>query len=1054
MAVISRERRVATRMSVAAAALLLNTAWPVLAHAQQSADTPTQTAPTPRPDQPVSPATAPAAPQTDTADTASDIVVTGYRASLQSSTNAKRDAVGFTDSIYAEDIGKFPDTNIAESFNRIPGIQITRDINGEGANVAIRGLGPNFTNVTLNGAPIAVASSGPTDAQGTDRSVDLSFFPTDLFTKLTVYKSYTANLLEGGAAGNIDMRSARAFDHPGTHLTYSLQGTKQGIEDRLGARGSLIFSATPSNTFGVLVGVSAQRIYSDIRGYETIGFTNPNLSAAQCGASSGCNATGGGNFTIPGTAPAGAGAGLIPGQTIDQAWLLDHNPGASIQQIDNGILPRLGRPSANYGSRSRINTIASVEWRPSDALHFYVDGLYGYKKNDLQREDLMWIVRNSQIIPTNTTYDRDDCSVGCVVNSGTYANSQFFLEYRPYMETTKLVSVNPGMEWEIAEKLHLNLSGNYTRSTFHRENPTVAPVTALGQGVTATFTNNPGGIPTIEPSIDVNDPANYVWTGGRLNISDERRLNTTKGIRGSFEWGDEHLALTVGGNYDDIYRRIRGYDNSQAWQNYVCGGNPSVTLTSPNTQPPCQGLANVPPGTPGYPTYPGYGTGYTSGATGPITYAGSAIPTSQLANFLVPGRAGFVTVDWDAFKKASNYDYYHDNETDSGGSTTGASGGEIREKSPAFYAMVTGKLPINDDSLRFNAGLRYVHTDQEITGRVSLSDPRNTLPDGSQIADGSRYPNITNYVTTKNGYDAWLPAVNLAYSIGSHALVRAAYSRTMTRPDPNAQLPGVNFGDISAAQASIGNSALKPYFSDNIDLGFEYYTGGEGLIAFNAFRKSITGFTTNNVVTQPFSALAQYGITYDTLNANQKQAIDLRGGPDVATVQVQSLINVPNKLTINGLEFQLVQPLDFITERFGVRGFGINANATIIDQSNDGPAVALGVSKYSYNLTGYYENGGVELRVTQTYRSGSQGSGFNQNGIADAAIYSDPYRQNDFSAIFDLSKILHSDGLPQLTFNVVNFTDSKLRSYYQFENATFNQYKPGVQYFLGVRGSF
>ena len=175
---------------------------------------------------------------------ADDIVVTGYRSSLAKSTNAKRASTGFTDSIFAEDIGKFPDTNIAESFNRIPGITITRDITGEGVNVAIRGLGSNFTNVTLNGSPIAVASSGATDAQGTDRSVDLSFFPTDLFTKLTVNKSYTADLLEGGAAGNIDhpQRRGRSIA-PGTHLHQLQHGQATQAEPRQqdgACRGSLI----------------------------------------------------------------------------------------------------------------------------------------------------------------------------------------------------------------------------------------------------------------------------------------------------------------------------------------------------------------------------------------------------------------------------------------------------------------------------------------------------------------------------------------------------------------------------------------------------------------------------------------------------------------------------------------------------------------------------------------------------------------------------------------------------------------------------------------------
>ena len=146
------------------------------------------------------------------------IVVTGYRASLQSATNAKRDNVGFTDSIFAEDIGKFPDTNIAESFNRIPGVIINREVTGEGLQVAIRGLGTSFTRVLLNNAPIAIASTGRTDAQSTNREVDLDLLPTELFTRLTVSKSPTAGMLEGGASGTVNMRSARPFDRPGTHI--------------------------------------------------------------------------------------------------------------------------------------------------------------------------------------------------------------------------------------------------------------------------------------------------------------------------------------------------------------------------------------------------------------------------------------------------------------------------------------------------------------------------------------------------------------------------------------------------------------------------------------------------------------------------------------------------------------------------------------------------------------------------------------------------------------------------------------------------------------------
>jgi TonB-dependent receptor len=1001
---------------------------------------------------------APTATPAGTDDAANEVVVTGYRKSLAQSTQSKRNATSFTDSIFAEDIGKFPDQNIAESFNRIPGITITRDVTGQGTNVAIRGLGSNFTEVTLNGAPIAVASSGATDAQGTDRSVDLSFFPTDLFTKLTVNKSYTADLLEGGAAGNVDVRTARPFDRSGTHLTYNFQGTKQSAADGWGQRGSIIASTT-SDTLGFLVGVSGDHQISRVTGFETIGWTNPNLTAAQCGATTGCNTTGGGNFTIPSVVPANAGNGLVAGTPINQAFLLAHNPGATIQQIDNGILPRLGRPSDVFGDRSRINAIASAEWRPSDRLHVYVDGLYGYRKNDLQRIDMDWVVRNGAPIPLNTTYDKSDCSTGCTVTGGTYANSQFFLEYRPYTETTHLYGINPGLEWQVTSNLKFDFQGDYNRSTFHRESPSFVVNTPVSSGTTVTYTNT-GTIPSIATNVDLNNPANFVWSGGgRLNIQDERRLNINKGLRGSFTWGDDKLNLRVGGNYDDISRRISSFDNSQAYQNAVCGGNPNVFLPSPNTQPGCDGAAaGAIPAT--YPTYPGYGTGYTAGMTGRVTYAGSLIPVAQLANYLKPGPDGFVTVDWNKVKQATNYDQFHDNAPSVASANTGASGGYIRERSPAAFIELNGVKTIADSDLRFNIGVRYVHTDQTIAGMVSVPDPRNSvLVNGvaTTIPDGSRYPNVVSEATTNSSYARWLPAANFAYDIGEHAVARFAASKTLTRPDPTAQLPGVNFSSPSADTATIGNPALKPYTSVNLDLGVEYYTGHEGLISIAAFRKQLKGFTTNGTVTTPFSALGLYGITYDTLTPTQQAAINARGGPDAATVQVTQQVNASGTLTVNGLEFQWVQPLDFVLDPLiGLKGLGFNANATIVDQKGTGaaPAIALGVAKYTYNASIYYEQHGVSLRVSTTFQKGSQQSTANQNGLTAGAIFSDNYRQFDFSSIFDLEKILGIRKAPQITFDVVNFGNAKLRSYFAYSNATYTYYRPGRQFLIGVRGTF
>jgi TonB-dependent receptor len=279
----------------------------------------------------------------------------------------------------------------------------------------------------------------------------------------------------------------------------------------------------------------------------------------------------------------------------------------------------------------------------------------------------------------------------------------------------------------------------------------------------------------------------------------------------------------------------------------------------------------------------------------------------------------------------------------------------------------------------------------------------------------------------------------------------------MTRPDPNAQLPGLNFSSPSADNGTIGNSALEPYLSTNFDVGFEYYTGKEGYLGVAAFRKAVTGFTAPGITTLPFSALAAYGVTYDTLSPTQQAAITARGGPGAATVTIQQQVNASGTLKINGLEFNWVQPLDFLLGKYlGLNGFGFNANLTLIDQTGSGaaPAIALGVSPVSYNITAYYEGHGLTVRASTTFNRGSQVSGSNQNSITSAALFTDDYQQYDLSSSLDLDTVFGSKGLPQLTFDVVNIFNAEQRTYFQFPNATYTSYKPGTTFLVGLRGRF
>jgi len=992
-------------------------------------------------------ATAPAVQQGEEIE---EVVVTGFRRSLADSTAAKKASVGFVDSIFAEDIGKFPDSNLAESFNRIPGITITRETSGEGINIAIRGLGTNFTRVLLNDAPVAIASTGRTDSQNTNREVDLDMFPTELFSQLTVHKSSDAHTLEGGAAGTVNMRMARPFDKEGGRLAYSIQGIDNANADGIGTKGSILASDT-WGSFGVLVGVSGYNNKVNTTGYETIGWTNANLSAAQFGAATGANSTGGGNWTIPATVPANAGNGLTTGATIDRAFLLANNPGLTIQQIDNALIPRLGRPSAEFGTKDRYNGVISLEYRPSDSLHFFLDSMYGKKANDMQRIDMDLVGRNGALIPLNMQVDRTDCSVGCVVTSATFANAQYTLEYRPFIEDTDFWGTNPGMTWQIADKWALDVQGNYTKSTFHRESPTFMVATPASSGVTIQYTND-GGIPdTMSTNVDLNAPASFVWAGGRVNMQDEKRETETKGGRANLTWGDDKLNVKLGAAHDEVTRSIRPQDNTQAWQNAICGGNPSQIIPGPNSQPPCNGLNT------GFPTYPAYGTGYTAGLP-PLTWSGSLIPQSALAGYLRPGPEGFITADWNAVVRDSNYNLYHDSSPEAGSSNTSATWGTIDETVTGLFTELNGDAAIGDNRLRYNVGVRYVKTDQIVGSRVSRTDPRNPAPpaSGPNPADGSLYPNVVTHEEAKTDYNKVLPSGNVALNVTENAIVRAGVSRTMTRPNPNALLPGLNFSGPSADVGSLGNPSLDPYLSDNIDLGFEYYTGDAGYFGFAAFRKSITGFTVSKATTMPFGDLAQYGVTYATLTPTQQTAINARGGPGVATVTLNQQVNADGKLIVNGLEFNWVQPLDF--GNAALEGLGLTANYTFIDQKGQGaaPAIAVGVSPETYNATVYYENHGISARVSVTSAKGTQLTGpGGQNGITAAELFSNDYTQYDFSSSFDLGELFNTHGwVPQLTVDVINLTNAEQRSYFQFSDATFTQYDAGRTVIVGLRGIF
>ncbi len=921
------------------------------------------------------------------------VVVSGYRRSLQFSTEAKREATGFVDSIFSEDIGKFPDLNIAESLNRIPGIQLDRDVNGEGLSVGIRGLPQSFTKTLINGGEAVTASIG-LNRGNQNREVDLNLFPTEFFNKLTVYKSPQASLPEGGIAGMVDMRTTRPFDNPGTNTTYGFQADYNDSSEEYSPRGSVIHSWTNDDeTFGVLVGLSSVRSHIGQEGFETIGWMNPALNYTQCGLApptgvdplntrpASCNTGGGGSLQMPNTVPDNPSviaAGLTPGTIIDRDFLLAQNPGLTIGQFSEALFPRLGRPVDMSGDRNRDAFLGSVEWKPNDSMNFYVDMMYTSAEFTNDRTDVNLVGRTfgpSGFIPLDTQVDENN-----VVTSATLANAQFFLEARPYRDEVQYWNINPGATFWFGDNdgIKLDVQGTWSRSWFFRESPTIL---VNSPRTTVEYTNNGGDVSYTTGGLDLNDPnAGWTFTGGRVNLNNEKRVTEAGRLRADLQFGDDANNLKTGFAYDDFRRTITAFDNSAAWQTFV--------------------FANV--------------------------------NNATLPGFLRPGPGGFITADFDAFFDATNYQQFFDSAPEANTSqSVGAASGGVDEQNLSVYVEANGVADVWNRELRFNAGVRRIDTDQEISGPVTIGGVRQI-----QTLDGS--------------YNEWLPSFALAWTVADDWVVRLSSSRTLTRPNPRSMLPATTFSDPSAEIADQGNPNLSPYTSVNVDLGLEWYTGEEGLVALSVFNKRVNGYTFQGINVIPFSEL---GIPFETLSAGQQAALNGRGGLN-APVNVRQQVNADAEVDIKGWEAIWIQPLD----RF-IEGVGFMATYTDIKLEAIGQDAAqlagnlFGIAPVLWNTTLYWEGDTAAVRLAYNFTEGfpQRAVGNNEGGLNYAQYFGVDRGQLDLSASYTLGWF---DSKPQLTFNVINVTDEPLENYLQFENVPGEIYNPGRTFMIGIRGQF
>ncbi|RYD62735.1 MAG: TonB-dependent receptor, partial [Sphingomonadales bacterium] len=297
----------------------------------------------------------PAATSEATQDEDPGIVVTGFRQSLGAAINVKRNSVAAIDAIVAEDIAKFPDQNLAESLQRIPGVSIQRDA-GEGRAITVRGLGAQFTRVRLNGLE-TVATSTDGASANRDRAFDFNVFASELFSSLVVHKTAEPSLDEGSLGAVVDLNTGNPLGGKyGFTAVANIQGSYNDLSKKVGPRiAGLLSWKNADGTFGVSVSGAYQKTNNLELGNNTVRWAQArfdSVNGTPCWYTTAASAT-----------PSPNSGGVYRSSAVcDQAALAFH--------------PRIPRYGEVRHERERLGLTGSVQWAPSDSTKISLDALY------------------------------------------------------------------------------------------------------------------------------------------------------------------------------------------------------------------------------------------------------------------------------------------------------------------------------------------------------------------------------------------------------------------------------------------------------------------------------------------------------------------------------------------------------------------------------------------------------------------------------------------------------------------------------------------------------
>lgn len=739
-------------------------------------------------EQPSAPAaasnTAEAAPE------AQAIVVTGLRASLDNSRGIKRASSGIVDAISTKDIGKLPDANLAESLQRITGVSIDRS-GGEGAFITVRGFGPEFNTVLVNGRQVAT----PTDpSQASGRAFSFDTLASELVSGVEVYKSSTARYQSGGVGSTVNIKTARPFDYKGRKFSATVDANYDANSGKSAPDASFLFSDTLADgKLGVLVSGSYQRRFTRLNQAQTDGWlVNPAVPAAQVNNGAG---------TVSASNPQG-----------------------------NLFIPQNFDTKVTREDRERIGATLVLQYRPSDDVTITADALYTKFTNTTDTRSYgHWFTASNL---TNVKTDANGTVTDMTQASGIATD----FHDKKFDKRTNTREFGVNVDWKITPNITATFDGTYSVAKQDPNNGQEAYLALLGYLTGSSRYRSDGSILPwqTETLPTYANPASPC--GSAASNSGTPATGNTVGAGQAM---CQHVMLLRGYGTKDEVAQLRADfaykgDGNQGlvkanWGLYYSNDRKDTSLYSNDGGTGCTtcGYNLAVPSSVAVSIYDA-GSGFLSGVSG-----ADRLPT-QWRTFDGPALFSAITA-----QQGAGFSFAPPLVNDT----------IVKERVLGTYLETEFRGEIADRPVSIVGGVRFEDTSTNVNGLATAYTALVRLAN-DQTQYGSTSSGSTRTVGSTHYLDI-LPNIAMKWQVSDTFTARFAASQTITRPtleqlSPVTTLVTLRPGNFAASR---GNADLKPFKSSNLDLSFEYYYAPASYVSVGAYLKNVSNFIVLNQTT-------------------------------------------------------------------------------------------------------------------------------------------------------------------------------------------------------------